>query len=496
MSAPLQESPAKAHGSAADLEPGKSLGDRLAGLTVLLVAVTAVPVVALVVPNTVSYVVAPALRDLGLEPGAAAGLVRANGLALPALLLTVPISAVAARRVPAWLVLLAGLLCVLAGEIAAQFAGSVPVIGAVRVVQGVGAGVMLPATLILVWERHGRALIALWAGVFTAALIIAMPAAMYAVPAAAGGDAAGGAAGDADGAASGRWRAVLQPYPWLIGLALGAVALLVILRIWMKAGPLPVLRHTERTQLLLPFVPAAGFAFLAVVTTYGWSPGAQLIVAGIGLAALLGLALAGFRNTAMGSPHGFAVVSLTTGLLTVPVAAPLTGLVSTESGPGGVPVAPFAAGAAAAIAGALLTARLHEGGTRTAVLTGHGLVIIAVLVFLTTDATSSTWLLAVPLSALGAGIGTALAASLRATGLGSALFGIALCFPAVLTGYLIVGPLQVAEVNEAVDAGGGRQEVVYALTSAFRVWLVVAGVIAVLMAGGAILAGRSRRVSS
>jgi hypothetical protein len=491
VSAPLQQSRLKARESDTGVEPGKGAGDRLAGIAVLLVAITAVPIVALVVPNTVSYVVGPALRDLGLGNGQAAGLVRANGLALPALLLAVPISAVAARRVPAWLVLLTGLLCVLTGEIAAQFAGSVPVIGTVRVVQGIGAGVILPATLILVWERHGRVLITLWAGVFTAALLLAMPAAMYAVPAP---QAPSGQL--SDGAASDRWRTVLQPYPWLIGLALAAVAVLVILRAWAKTGPLPVLRHTERTQLLLPFVPAAGFAFLAVVTTYGWSPGAQLIVAGIGLVALLGLALTGTRNTAMGSPHGFAVVALTTGLLTVPVAAPLTGLVSTHSGPHGVPLAPFVAGAAAAMAGALLTAGVRDESTRTAVLSGHGLMIIAVLVFLTVDATSSTWLLTAPMLALGAGTGTALAASLRVSGLGSALFGIALCFPAVLTGYLIVGPLQVADVNEAVDAGGGQQEVVYALTSAFRVWLIVAGVIAVLMAGGTILAGRPRRVSS
>ncbi|MBC6461563.1 hypothetical protein [Actinomadura sp. HBU206391] len=485
----------KARESDTGVEREKRAGDRFAGVTALLVAVTAVPIVALVVPNTISYVVTPALRDLGLESGQAAGLVRANGMALPALLLAVPISAVAARRVPAWLVLLTGLLCVLAGEIAAQFAGSVPVIAAVRVIQGIGAGVILPATLILVWERHGRVLITLWAGVFTAALLLAMPAAMYAVPVPPTAS-AGPSEGAADGAAGDGWRAVLQPYPWLIGLALASVALLVILRVRTKAGPLPVLRHTERTQLLLPFVPAAGFAFLAVVTTYGWSPGAQLIVAGIGLIALVGLALAGTRNTTMGSPHGFAVVALTTGLLTLPVVAPLTGLVSTHSGPRGVHLAPFAAGAAAAVAAALLTARLRDGGTRTAVLSGHGMVIIAVLILLTVDAGSGTWLLTLPLVALGAGMGTALAASLRATGLGSALFGTALCFPAVLTGYLIVGPLQVADVNEAVDAGGGQREVVYALTSAFRVWLIIAGVITVLLAGGSILAGRSRRVSS
>ncbi|HEV7933615.1 MAG TPA: hypothetical protein VGP70_15065 [Actinomadura sp.] len=483
MSAPTQASPVRPPDHRPGAKVRRTLAGRLATAAAVAVAITAIPVVTLVVPNTVSYVVAQALRDLALDPGQGPGLVRANGLALPALLLAVPISAVAARRIPAWLVLLTGLLCVLAGGMAARFAGTVPLIGAARAAQGIGAGVILPATLVLVWERRGRVLITIWAGLFTAALLLAMPLAMGAVP-------AGPAGSGAVTRGGGDWRAVLQPYPWLIGVALAALAAFVILRIRAKARPLPVLRHTERTQLLLPFVPAAGFAFLAVVTTYGWSPGAQLIVAGIGLAALLGLAVVGTRNATTGSPHGFAVVILTTGLLTAPVAAPLTGLLGTRLGPQGVPLLPFAGGAAAALAGALVTARLRDRDCRTAVLCGHGLVIIGVLVFLTTDATTDTWLLTVPLVALGGGTGAALAGSLRGTALGSALFGVALCFPAVLTGYLIVGPLQVAKVNEAVEAGGGQQDVVYALTAAFRIWLVLAGVIGVVLAAGAVLAAR------
>jgi hypothetical protein len=87
----------------------------------------------------------------------------------------------------------------------------------------------------------------------------------------------------------------------------------------------------------------------------------------------------------------------------------------------------------------------------------------------------------------------ALAASLRSAELGSALFGLALCFPAVLSGFLVIGPLQVARVNAVVRVGGGMQNAVYALTAGFRVWLIVAGVIAVLLAGAAALAGRGRR---
>lgn len=473
MSAPLRES------AIPPPEPPFRAGraGRFAALATALVALTAVPVVALVVPNTVSYVIPQVLQDLGLTAAQVAGLVRVNGLALPTLLLAVPLSAVAAWRLPAWTVLLTGLLCVLGGQLAAEFAPSVPAIGAVRVAQGIGAGMVLPATLVLVWERGSRVLTAVWAGAFTGALILTMPLALHAVPAQAapsGGD----------------WRAVLQPYPWLLGVALAAAALLVTVRLWARTDTLPILRRTERTQLMLPFVPAAGFAFLAIVTTYGWSSGAQLIVAGLGLAALLGLAVVGTRSGVGGSPLGFPVVALTAGLLTVPMTAPLVGLISTQYGPHGVPVPPFAAGAAAALAGALGTAWLRGESARAAVLCGHGLIVIAILILLTTSAASRQWLLALPLAVLGAGIGTAFAVSLRAGGLGPALFGLSLCFPAVLAGYLIVGPLQIAGVHDAIRLGARQQDVVYGLTAAFRIWLVVAGVITVLMAGAAALAGR------
>jgi MFS family permease len=463
--------------------------DRFGLLRTLLVTFTALPVVALVVPNTVSYVVSRAVSDLGLPGAQAVDLVRANGLVLPAMLLAVPLCAVLARRFSAGVTLPAGLLCILGGECIAQFATSVPLVAVARSVQGLGAGAVLPATLILVRRRAGRALCGLWAGVFVASLLLTMPLALYGVP-----------------RAPGQWRSVLQPYPWLIGAALAATGLLGIGRGRGDARRGPALPPTERTQLLLLVAPAAGFAFLAVVTTYGWSPGAQLVVAGIGLAALVGLALVGTRDVTTGSPLGCAVVMVSTGLLTVPVVSPLAGLMSTREGPQTISLAPFAAGAAAALAGALLVgvsgARRQAGtGEREArtgtglsiVLAGHGLAVVAVLILLSTDAGTSPWLLCVPLMALGAGIGMALAAALRSAELGAALFGLALCLPAMLSGFLVIGPLQVAEVNAAVEAGGGMQNAMYALTAGFRVWLIVAGVSAVLLAGAVALGGRPHR---
>jgi MFS family permease len=463
--------------------------DRFGLLLTLLVAFTALPVVALVVPNTISYVVPRAVDDLGLRGAQAADLVRANGLVLPATLLAVPLCAVLARRFPAWVILMAGLLCLLGGELTAQYAASVPLVAVARSAQGLGAGAVLPATLVLVWRRAGRALSAVWAGIFVASLLLTMPLALYGVP-----------------RAPGQWRSVLQPYPWLVGAALATTGLFGIFRGRVAASERTAVRPTERTQLLLLVAPAAGFAFLAVVTTYGWSPGAQLVVAGIGLAALLGLALVGTRDLTTGSPLGCAVVMISTGLLTVPVVSPLAGLMSTREGPQAISLLPFAAGAFAALAGALLVGvsgarhrpaadgeEPRPGLGLSTVLAGHGLAVVAVLILLTTDAGSSPWLLCVPLVALGGGIGMALAASLRSAELGSALFGLALCFPAVLLGFLVIGPLQVARVNAVVRVGGGMQNAVYALTAGFRVWLIVAGVIAVLLAGAAALAGRGRR---
>jgi hypothetical protein len=521
---PLSAATPPGPSSSAAAERGSGKPPWWSRLVALLVVVTAVPVAVLVIPNTMSYVAAQAVSDLGLPPAQAAALVRANGLALPALLLAVPLGAVFARRFAVSAVLLAGLAAVLAGELAAELVGdfaglaAVPMVGAVRIVEGLGAGVVLPATLVLAWRYGGRAgqptpagragrrpgpagrsgpgvLIAAWAGILAAALLAAMPLALYGMPppAAAPDGVPGLVPGLVPGGqVTGDWRAALQPYPWFAGTALAVAMLCGFLR-----GPAaPALRHNERTQLLLPVAPAAGFAFLAVVTTYGWSPGAQLLVAGLGLAGLLGLALVGSRDATAGTPLGFAVVALTVGLLGMPVTAPLAGLTSTYLGPGGVPPAPFAGAAAAALAGALMASRGRFAPARAAVLAGHGLAVAAALVLFATDTTagagSDPWPLLVPLILLGGGLGGALAASLRAAGLGSALFGLTLCFPAVLSGYLVVGPLQVHEVSTVVAAGGQAGDVVDALTDAFRGWLIVAAALTVLMAGAAAFAGRRR----
>ncbi|TMQ91485.1 hypothetical protein ETD83_30650 [Actinomadura soli] len=443
---------------------------RLAASGALLLTLTAVPAAVLAVPDAAVNVVPAAASALGLGDAGIGGLLRATGLSLPALVVAVPLAAVAARRFSAWPVLAAGLAVLLSGLGAVMFAHSVPLVGTVRAVQGAGAGMMLPACLVLVWERRSRALAAAWAGTLAGALLLAMPLALKAVPA------------PADGSAVPDWRVALVPYPWA-AVAAAVAALAHLLLRGRAPWALPVSRHTERGQLLLPCVPAAGFAFLAVVAAAGWSPGARLIVAGLAVPALLGLALAAGRDAVAGSPYGCAVVMITVGLLGYPVAGPLAGLAAADAhdrgGAAVVPLLPFAAAAAAAMAGALASVRARA---RHAVNAGHVLMIAAVPLGLLTHL-DGRWTMLVPLALLGTGAGLALAASLRDAGVGAALFGLSLCFPAVLAGQLLVLSLQASRLERLRPVTEAEQ--IHALHDGYDIWLIVAGAAAVLLAAAA-----------
>ncbi|WP_242905813.1 hypothetical protein [Actinomadura terrae] len=457
----------------------------------LAMAATVLPAAVMTVPDTTANVAPAAAEALGLGTGDLPDLLRATGLSLPALLLAVPLAAVAARRFSACSVAASGLLVLLAGIGAARLAGSVAQAGLVRAMEGAGAGVVLPASLVLIWERRSRALAALWAGGLVCALLMAMPVALRLVPVS-GGTAAGGAG----------WRAALAPTPWPAIAAIAAVALFLFLR---GRGPwrLPAPRHSERGRLVLPLVPAAGFAFLAVIAADAWSPGARLAVGALALPALVALALAGGADPAAGSPHGCAVVMIAVGLLGYPVAAPLAGLAAVDAharGAAGASLLPFALAGAAAIAGALASVRARP---RAAVLTGYCLMLAAPLLGLAADHTfgglaGRAGLLAV-LIPLGAGAGLALAASLRDAGAGAALFGLALLFPAVLAGQLMVLSLQTSWLVRARPVTQAQQ--LDALTGGYQAWLGLAAASAVLLAAvtaraGARAADRSARADA
>ncbi|MFC4049087.1 hypothetical protein ACFOY4_05275 [Actinomadura syzygii] len=451
--------------------PERRARHRLGTLGAVLLTLTAPPAAVLVVPDAAGDVVPAAAHALGLGDGGVPALLRATGLSLPALLVAVPLGAVAARRFPALGVLATGLAVLLAGLGTARLADSVALAGTVRAAQGAGAGIVLPASLVLVWERRSRALAALWAGVLAGMLIIAMPLALRAVP---------------PGDVSRDWRDALAPYPWPALAAAVAAAVHLVLR---GRGPsvLPAARLAERGQLLLPFAPAAGFAFLAVVAAHAWSPGARLVVAGLALTALLGLALTARRDATAGSPFGCAVVMIAAGMLCHPVAGPLAGLAADAHGrDAAAPLLPFGAAAVAAVLAALGSTRVPA---RRAVRAGCCLVAAAVPLGLTADV-HDRWTLLGPLVLLGAGAGGALAASLRDAGVGAALFGLSLCFPAVLTGQLIVLSLQAARLERLRPASDAERA--HALLDGYHGWLVVAAAAAVLLAAvAAAVPGRS-----
>ena len=451
---------------------------------------TALPAAVLVMPDAVINVVPAAASALELGDAGIPDLLRATGLSLPALVATVPLAAVAARRLPAWTVLLAGAAVLLAGVAGARLAGSVPLVAAVRATQGVGAGLMLPATLVLVWERGVRNLRAVWAGVFTGMLVLAMPLALGAVPAPAGG------------AAVPDWRVALAPFAWPAAVAVVAACVHPLLRGAVPRTP-AAQRPADRGRLLLVFVPVAGFTFLAVVAAHEWSPGARLVVAAAALLSLLGLAVAGDGDEhgvdgadgadgergGRGDARACALVMIAVGLLCHPVAGPLAGLASAAAEPGDGPAAvlPFVLAAAAAAAGAYASGRMAE---RRAVLGGHCLMIAALLLGLAA-VPHLPWTLLPPLVPLGAGAGLALAAVLRGAGADAALFGLALGLPALLAGQLAVLSLQASElerlrpVTEAQRTG--------ALLGAYRLWLLTAAVLAVLTVVGSVRAARRRR---
>ncbi|GAA3229144.1 hypothetical protein [Actinocorallia longicatena] len=430
----------------------------------VVVALVTIPAGVLAGNNPMPLFADAAARDLG---GAAMGVIQAANLALPALLLAVPLGAVAVRRYAAAFVLAGGLFLLLAGQLAAQYAGSVPVFGAARTLEGFGAGLLFPAVLTLCWQRRTRLSLAAFAGILVASLIVCVPLTLAVLP--------------DEGIA---WRTALTPVPWLVGLALAAAAVVVFLRGRdVTAAPM---RAAERTQLLLPLVPAAGFAFLSMIAAGDlWAPGVTIIIAGLALVALTGMAVVGSRDTTTGSPLGTALVMVVVGLLAQPVAGPLAGVSMAERGVDLTTVAVFAAGGASAIAAALASVRLGERAAARSVTIGHLCALAAMAALLLTGADTATGLLAVPLALLGAGLGLALACSLRGARLGSALFGLTLCFPSVLVGHLLCGSLEISRVARIEDRSA-------ALAEGFRMWLVVAGGVALVLAVVIVLVARRR----
>ncbi|MBB5083735.1 hypothetical protein [Nonomuraea endophytica] len=434
----------------------------LLDLVLGLLIVAALPLAIIAIPNTVSVV-----ADLLPAEIDRVGLMRAHGLALPAMMLTVPLAAVVLRRLRVTYVLVAGLALLAVADAAGGYAGTTFMVGALRVLHGVGAGVLLPATLVAAWGRP-PVIRAVWAGMLAVSLLAAQALALWPLH-------------QVD-----RWQVTLQPYPLLTGiaLALAAAYLLVWLLQGESASPTP--RARERSRLLLAAVPAAGIAVLAISTaSQDWKAGLVVLVAVLSIAALLALATIGTSES-----RTLAYTFVAIGVVLLPTVAQVTYVeMGGLGGPGlkglwlpfvVAAVLTVVAGAAVALFGGSAVRWLAPAGLLLVVL---GLAAVRLMV----PAADGT-VLVVPFTFMAVGAAVALTAALRQTSVGVALFGLALCFPGVLSGYLLGTGVQVMMLRGQRSAQG----IVDAFVEALHTWALIGGFLTVaVIVLGALLARRS-----
>lgn len=426
----------------------------------LLVAVV-LPLAIVAIPNTISVVAALLPPDISQI-----AMIRAHGLALPAMVLTVPVAAVAVHRMRAAPMMVAGLTLLAFADAAGGYAGSTTLVGVLRVLHGVGAGLLVPATLMAVWGRSVF-LRAVWAAALTASLLAAQALALWPL----------------DQVDS--WRVTLQPYPMLTGVALALAALYLVL--WLRegesgAGPVPVV--AERGRTLWVVVPAAGVAALALGSTFDWSPDLVIRAALVSVLVLLALASSS-ASKGVGRAPAYAMVAV--GVVVLPTAAQITYVeLGGLGGPGLSGLWPaFAIAALVGLLSAVLVNRL--GDTAMPMVTAGGLVVMvaglcAVRLFLPAPGGLP---LILPFVLLAGGASVALTGALRSCGEGAALLALSLFFPAVLVGFLLGSGVQVTRLEDATTP----QALVDGFVDALHLWaLIGGGLVLVVIVLGAVLA--------
>ncbi|GGO04442.1 hypothetical protein GCM10010116_08780 [Microbispora rosea subsp. aerata] len=458
----------------------------LVDVVIGLLTLVALPLALVAIPNTISVVAAL------LPPGVSqVDMIRAHGLALPAMLVTVPLAAVAVRRFRAAPILVAGLTLLALADVAGGYTDTVTLVGVLRVLHGIGAGMLVPATLVAVAERpRRRVLLPIWAGTLAASLLTAQALALWAIR-------------DVTS-----WQVTLQPYPLLTGVALALAAAYLVL--WMVSGDggtraegeiLPAGRPTsaERGRLALAIVPAVAIAVLGVGITFDWPPRLVVIAAAVVVAAMLALAALG----AFEGPGGrtLAFVNVAVGLVVLPTSAQMTyiELGGPLGGPGlrGLWV-PFLVAALTSLAGALLAGRAPETfAARLAVLGLAAVVVGLAAIRLLVPAPSGTPLV-VPFVLIATGSAVALVGAFRTAGLGSAMLGLSLCFPAVLAGFLLGTGIQVNRLRDAAEtAGGNGDALVEGFIDALHMWALVGGFVVVgVIVLSSVLARRAAAASA
>ena len=317
-----------------------------------------------------------------------ASLLRASGLALPAMAVAGSLAALAVRWLRAGPVLLTGLLLLAAADALGDSARTIALIGADRSLHGAGAGIAMTGVIAVVAERQAhrrprhepregrpdaaRLVLAGWWAAFTVAGLALAPELMR------------------HRVSPGDWRAALQPYPWLTGAALALGALYALLAadtaVTTARNAFPA---AERAQLALLTVPVAGICAIAVAVTYRGGQAAAAVADAIALAGIAAI------TARAGSAARFAVVCAVTGFALAPGAGAVTAL-----------TAP----------------------TQSTVESG-GAVLAAAL--------------------CGAALAAALTASLRAVGAAGALSGLVILLAGLVTGHLVAGAVQLRALTSA-----------------------------------------------
>ncbi len=526
--------------------PSRAAGGVRGDFSAALIVLAAVPLAFLQIPDLIAAAEPTMLASVASGSRYGNAVIRAAGLALPAMLLAAPAAALGARRGPGWRVLTAGLITLGAADLAASLPATwvetVPGIALDRAVHGLGAGAVLAASLAVVWERRAaarRVLACLWSVAAVSTMTAAVPLIGFRV-------------------AVGGWRAALQPYPWLAGVALAVTAVHVVVtggagatgsggrragglggrRDGVTGGAGGVITPAERAQLALLFVPAVGLGALAVGSTFQWPPSGQLAAGGVATAMLITLAIVLYRDAAVGSVPALPFCALLTGLAMAPsagviegsrllrtgaAAAPnparvLPGVPATHAmtAVGAVPALPIAA----AFAGGIIAAAVAAGAARSALrprsdgrrhvpapnaaaavglaVSACGLALARATGTLTraTGTLTPAQLQTLALALLAGGLALALGAAMADASACAALTVLPLALAGMVTGYLVAGGMQILFVT--AGSRGHRltaapPAVSGALLRATAMWELAAAATAGLAAIMVLLAGRARR---
>jgi len=444
--------------------PSELAGTRAAAVRSSAVALCAVAIVAAVVPlavlqipNAFAWSPPPRVADAG--PDAVASLLRASGLALPAMAVAAPLGALAVRRLRPGPVLLAGLGVIAAADVLGGSIRTVALIGVDRCLHGLGAGVAMAAVAAIVSGSPvaGRSLAGWWAAVTVAGLA-----------------AAAGLMRDL--VTSGDWHAALQPYPRLTAAALGLAALYAVLAGGSaSAAARNAFPVAERSQLALLVPLVAGVCAISLAVTYR---GAQAIIAATiaGVIALGGLTVITARA---GTAGRFAVVCAVSGFTVAPTASAVTALTQPTVKAGCLALAAALCGAALA----LLPKGRTTGLTRAIAVAGLFATAAGFgALYLAGPGNVPGRLLTVMSVSVAGGLAAALTSSLRATGAAGAMAGVAILLAGAVVGHLAAGAVQLRAQAPQASRGAlvtvtGRWALLAAVaTAAVALAMAIAGI--------------------